>query len=199
MKKIILAFAFSFAVFGFANAQNITDIRKVDFSNYTHKIGKDTVKFKNGLQDIECSKDADGIPSGDIWNLEKSFVKYGDLDGDGKLEAMMSAVANVCGGNMVTNEAVLVYKLVKGKVVKLPEFEYFADACETGKVCPLSRNPGVSVAYDAKLKAIIVEQFYATEDDAICCPSHHSETWFKWDGAKFAETKKSKIVAVKSK
>lgn len=197
MKKLILAFAFSLAVFGFADAQNVTDIRKIDFTNYTHKIGKDTVKFKNGLQVVSCSKDAEGIPTGDIWSLEKSSVKYGDLDGDGKPEAMMSLVANICDGNMITNEAVLVYKLVKGKAVKLPEFEYYEDACEIGKVCPLSRNPGVSVAYDAKQKAIVVEQFYMTDDDAICCPSMHRETWYKWNGTKFSETKKSKIVAVK--
>lgn len=197
MKKIILAIAFSLSLCGFADAQNITDIRKVDFTNYTHKIGKDTVKFKNGLQVTACAKDAEGIPTGDIWSLEKASVKYGDLDGDGKPEAMMSVIANVCGGNMVTNEAVLVYKLVKGKIVKLPEFEYFDDGCETGKECGFSRSPGVTVEYDAKQKALVVDQFYMTDDDAICCPSLHRETWYKWDGAKFAETKKSRIVAVK--
>lgn len=197
MKKYILIFGLIICGISAAEAQKITDIRKVDFTNYTHKIGKDTVKFKNGLQVVACSKDAEGIPSGDIWNLEKSFVKYGDLDGDGKDEAMMSAVANVCGGNMVTNEAVLVYKLVKGKAVKLPEFEYYEDACETGKVCNFSRNPGVSVGYDKTAKALVVEQFYMTDDDAVCCPSQHRKTWFKWNGAKFAETKKSKLEPVK--
>lgn len=197
MKKIILAFAFSLAGFGFADAQNVTDIRKIDFTNYTHKIGNETVKFKDGLQVTACSKDAEGIPTGDIWSMEKASVKYGDLDGDGKPEAMMSLAANVCDGNMVTDEAVLVYKLVKGKAVKLPQFEYFDDGCETGKVCGFSRNPGVTVAYDAKQKAIIVDQYYMTDDDAICCPSLHRETWYKWDGVKFVEKRKSAIVAVK--
>ncbi len=197
MKHFILTIAFLMSVNGIAFAQKITDIRKVDFTNYTHKIGSETIKFKNGLQATECKKDADGIPSGDIWNLEKEFVQYGDLDGDGKDEAFMSAVANVCGGNMITNEAVLVYKLDKGKIVKLPEFEYFDEGCEPEKPCDFSRNPGVSVAYDSKSKAIVVETRYATENDAICCPSLRRETFYKWNGKEFTETKKSKIEAVK--
>lgn len=198
MKHFILTIAFLVSVNGVAFAQKITDIRKVDFTNYTHKIGSETVKFKDGLQETECQKDEDGIPSGDIWNLEKEFINYGDLDGDGKDEAFMSVIANVCSGNMVTNEAVLAYKLDNGKIVKLPEFEYFDEGCEPEETRDFVRNPGVSVAYDAKMKAIIVEQFYMTDEDAICCPSLRRKTFYKWNGTEFKETKKSKIEAVKT-
>lgn len=198
MKKLLLISAYLLIGVAFANAQNVTDIRKVNFTNYTHTIGGKTVKFKNGLQVTSCSKDAEGIPTGDIWSIEKSNVKYGDLDGDGKDEAIISTVANICDGNMITNEAVLVYKLTKGKPVKLPEFEYFDEGCETGKVCGFARNPGVSASYDAKTKTIVIETFFATEDDAICCPSLHRETWYKWNGKAFSEIKKSKIEKVKT-
>lgn len=193
MKKIILTIALLLSANIFVEAQKITDIRKVDFSNYTHRIGKDSIRFKDGLQIVSCSKDAEGIPSGDIWSLEKSAIKYGDLDGDGKDEAFMSLVANICDGNMITNEAVLVYKIANGKVVKLPEFEYFEEPCETGKQCELSRSAGVSVSYDAKEKAVVVATSFATDEDAICCPSFQRQTWFKWNGAKFVEAKKSEI------
>lgn len=193
MKKLIPAIAFLLAAASFAAAQEITDIQKVDFSNYTHKIGKDSIKFKDGLQTAACLKDTEGISSGEIWSLDKSTVKYGDLDGDGKAEAFMSAVANVCDGNMITNEAVLVYTLKKGKIIKLPEFEYFEAPCKTGEKCDLSRSPGVSVSFDEKAQAVIVDTSFSTDDDAICCPSFHRQTWFKWNGTKFTELKKSKI------
>lgn len=195
MKNSVLAFVF--IIFGFlaANAQNYTDIRKVDFQNYTHKIGDETIKFEDGLQTGSCSKDEEGIPNGDVWSVNQT--QYGDLDGDGKDEAFFAAIANICDGIMVTNEAVLVYKLEKGKVVKLPEFEYYDEGCETGKVCGFSRSPGVSVDYDKTLKMLIVGQSYSTEDDAICCPSLERNVWFKWNGAKFVEVKKSKIAPVK--
>ncbi|HQU86415.1 MAG TPA: hypothetical protein PKY59_25015 [Pyrinomonadaceae bacterium] len=195
MKNFILAFAFVIFGISAADAQNFTDIRKVDFQNYTHTIGNKSVKFEDGLQVGSCTKDAEGIPTGDVWSVNKT--QYGDLDGDGKEEAFFAAIANICDGNMVTNEAVLVYKLEKGKIVKLPEFEYYDEGCETGKVCGFSRSPGVSVDYDKTLKMLIVGQAYATEDDAICCPSLERNTWFKWDGAKFVEVKKSKITEVK--
>lgn len=198
MKYFILKIALLLSATIFVEAQKINDIRMVDFTNYTHKIGKDSIKFKDGLQVVSCSKNADGIPSGDIWSLEKSAIKYGDLDGDGKDEAFMPLVANICDGNMITNEAVLVYKIANGKAVKLPEFEYFDEGCEPNKVCDFSRSPGVSVEYDKDLKQLIVGQIYSTEDDAICCPSLERNTWFKWDGAKFVEMKKSKIEKVKT-
>lgn len=197
MKHFILTIAILISVNGIAFAQKITNIRQVDFTNYTHKIGDETIKFKNGLQKTECEIDENGIPSGDIWNIEKDFIHFGDLDGDGKEEAFISTIANVCSGNMITNEAVLVYKLQKGKIVKLPEFEYFEEACEIGKECDFARNPGVSLSYDAEMKAIVVETFFATDEDALCCPSLHLETWYKWDGSAFKQFKKSKIEPVK--
>lgn len=196
MKYFILAIVLLVSLSTPIAAQNNTDIRKVDFSNYTHKIGQLTVSLKNGLQPVACSKDADGIASGDVWSLEKAAVQYGDLDGDGRDEAFMPMVANICGGNMITNEAVLVYKIEKGKIVKLPEFDYFDEGCETGKTCDFSRSPGVGVSYDAKLKAIIVETSFSTGDDALCCPSLRRRAWFGWNGAKFVESQKSKIEKV---
>lgn len=198
MKSYVLIIALLLSANVFVSAQKIRDIRKIDFTNYTHKIGKESVKFKDGLQEVSCLKNSDGIPSSDIWNLEKSAIKYGDLDGDGIDEAFMSLVANICGGNMITNEAVLVYKIENGNAVNLPEFDYFEEPCETGKVCEFSRSAGVSVSYDSKEKSIVVETFFATDEDAICCPSFQRQAWFKWNGAKFVETNKSAIEKVKT-
>lgn len=178
------------------SAQKVTDIRKVDFLNYTHQFGERSVKLKNGLQDVSCSRDKDGIPSGDVWSMERSAIVFGDLDNDGIAEAMMSAVANVCDGNMITDEAVVVYKLEKGRIVRLPGFDYFREPCETGKPCELSRTPGVSLSYDNVARALVVETRYGDDNDAICCPSYRNETWFKWTGTNFTELKRSKITKV---
>ena len=183
-------------IFGAANfsAQSITDIKKVDFENFTHRIKTASVKMKNGLQIGSCTKDADGIPDGEIWNISKETIAYGDLDGDGKLEAVIPMSANVCGANMITDETVLVYTLKDGKAAKLPEFEYFDEGCKEGEEgCNYTRTAGVSVEYDAAAKAIIVSNYFGTDDDAVCCPSFLRKTWFGWDKTKFVELKRGKI------
>jgi hypothetical protein len=191
---LILTTLFTSAI----SAQTITDIKKVDFENFTHRIKTDSVKIKDGLQIGSCKKDADGVESGDIWNVSKETIGYGDLDGDGKAEAIVPMVANVCGANMITNETVLVYTLKAGKPTALPEFEYYDKGCEEGaEGCNYDRVMGVTVEYDAAAKAIAVANYFATDDDAICCPSFLRKTWFRWDKTKFVELKKGEIEANK--
>lgn len=198
MKKLFLLIPACLFLLNTISAQTVSDIRKVKFENFTFKIRNKTVKMKDGLQVDACPKDEDGMPSGDIWNVLPENIAYGDLNGDGKVEAIIPMIANVCGGNMLTDETVLVYTLKNGKPSKLPEFEYFDEGCQQGeKNCNFTRNPGVLVSYDAKLKALVVETFFATEDDSTCCPSLSRKTWYKWNGAEFTELKKSKIVAAK--
>jgi hypothetical protein len=198
MKKLFLLSLICFLLTNAAAAQTFANVRKINFANFTFKIAGKTVKMRDGLQTGVCPKDADGVPSGDIWNVLPENIAYGDLDGDGKEEAIIPMAANVCGGNMITDETVLVYTIKNGKPAKMPEFEYFDEGCKDGeKGCDFTRSPGVLVGYDAKLKALVVETFFATENDATCCPSLSRKTWYKWNGSTFAELKKSKIAVVK--
>jgi hypothetical protein len=196
MKKIsgLIVSIIAFAVF--ANAQATTDIKKIDFTNFTFQIQKKSVKMKDGLEETACQeKDSDGIATGDIWNVSAESIAYGDLNGDAKPEAIVPMIANICGGNMTTDEAVLIYTIKGGKISQLPTFEYYDEGCAAGeKGCNFSRTPGVTVTYDAKEKAIIVENYFSTEDDAICCPSLSRQTWYKWNGSAFVESKKGKII-----
>jgi len=194
MKKLTILIITIIALVSAGKAQ--TNLKGVDFTNFTFVIEKTKVKMKDGLQENACTKkDADGIPDGDIWSLEKESIAYGDLDGDGNEEAIISMIANVCGGNMVTNEAVLVYTMSKGKPLQLPTFDYYDEGCKAGeKDCNFSRNGGVLARYDGKEKAIIIETSFVTEADALCCPSFYRETWYKWDGSNFVEAKKGKIL-----
>jgi len=195
MKKIFISILFITVFAAFAGAQTTTDIKKIDFPNFTFEIGDLSIKMKDGLQVAACAeKDEDGVAMGDIWNVSSESVAYGDLNGDGQPEAIVPMVANVCGGNMITNEAVLIYTIKKGKIEQMPTFEYFDEGCKAGeKGCNFARSAGVSVRYDEKEKAIVVETSFSTDDDAICCPSLYRETWFKWNGSAFAELKKGKI------
>ncbi len=196
--KITCSLIFALSISASVNAQALTDIKKIDFTNFTHRVKTVSVKIKNGLQVGSCSKDDEGSPTGEIWNVDKENIAYGDLDGDGKAEAIVPMTANICGANMLTDEAVLVYTLKGGKATKLPEFEYSDDACEAGtEDCNLNRVPGVIVEYDVETKAIAVSNYFATEDDARCCPSFLRKSWFRWDKTKFVELKKGKIEASK--
>jgi len=196
MKNLSILILTIIAVTASANAQTITDIKKIDFTNFTFQIQKESVKMENGLQDKACAeKDADGIPSGDIWSVSADTIAYGDLDGDGKDEAIVPMIANICGGNMVTDEAVLVYTVKSGKLIQLPTFEYFDEACPPiSKGCTFDRSPGISVSYDAQKKSIVVETSFSTGEDAICCPSFYRQIWYKWNGKAFVESKKGQIL-----
>lgn len=177
------------------SAQNATNIRNVDFENFTFLIEKKTVRMTDGLQRGACSKkDIDGLANGDIWNVLPDNIAYGDLDGDGKEEAMVPLIANICSGNMITNEALLVYTIKNGKAVQMPIFNYYDEGCKAGeKACNFARNPGITVEYDAAEKALVIETYFGTSDDSSCCPSLSRKTWYKWNGTKFVETKKGKI------
>lgn len=194
MKKILTLTIAIMMFASFAIAQ--TDIKKVDFTNFSY-IGIEPipVKMKDGIQENACKeKSVDGIPVGDVWSLQKENIAYGDLNNDGKDEAIIPMIANICGGNMNTNEAVFVFTMTNGKPVQMPTFDYYDEGCKAGeKDCNFSRNGGVSVQYDEKEKAIIIQNSFSTDEDAICCPSLFRETWFKWDGSKFVEAKKGKI------
>jgi hypothetical protein len=196
MRKICGLIISITAFAAFANAQASTDIKKIDFTNFTFQIQKSSVKMKDGLEEKAClEKDADGIANGNIWNVSAESIAYGDLDGDDKPEAIVPLIANVCSGNMLTDETVLVYTVKGGKISRLPTFDYFDEGCKAGeKGCNFARTMGVIVSYDAPEKAIIVENSFSTDDDAICCPSLYRQTWFKWNGAKFTELKKGKII-----
>jgi hypothetical protein len=180
---------------GFATrAQTATDIRRVDFGNFTFRIGNPPITMEEGIQVGACAKRRGKEPTGDVWNVVPENIAYGDLDGDGREEAVVPIFANACGGTMITGERVLVYTLRGGRPTILPGFDYIDEGCEKGKECDFTRSPIPLVEYDAEEKAIVIQNRYQTEEDATCCPSRYRRTWYRWDGSRFRPYKKSEIM-----
>jgi hypothetical protein len=164
------------------------EIRKIDFANFTHRIGKDNITLKNGNQAGACGKNnaANGA-----WEIGE--IAYGDLDGDGEDEAAVSFTAEVCGGGGTLNDALLVYTYKGAETRRLPELDYADAGCEkNAKECPLTPVPGVGVSFDEANAAIVVEFRFRHDDDPICCPSYSRKTLYKWDGSKFFVEKRGK-------
>lgn len=177
-----------------ARAQAATGIRGVDFGNFTFTVGKTRIKMSDDIQVGACAKRRGRVPAGSVWNVVPENIAYGDLDGDGREEAVVPLFANACGGSMITGERVLVYTLRDGLPAALPEFDYIDEGCEKGKECDFTRNPVPLVEYDAEEKALVIENQYRTEDDATCCPSLYRRTWYRWDGSRFRPYKRSDVM-----
>ena len=180
---------------GFATqAQSAAHIRSVDFGNFTFRVGKSPITMRENLQVGACAKRQGEAPTGDVWNVVPENIAYGDLDGDGREEAVVPIFANACGGTIITGERVLVYTLRGGRPTALPEFDYVDKGCEKGKECGFTRSPVPLVKYDAEEKAVVIENQYQTEGDATCCPSLYRRTWYRWDGSGFRAYKKSDVM-----
>jgi len=180
---------------GFASqAQTATDIRSVDFGNFTFRIGNSRITMKESSQVGACARRRGKAPAGDVWNVVPENIAYGDLDGDGREEAIVPVFANMCGGTMITGERVLVYTLRAGRPAALPEFDYVDEGCEKGEECGFNRSPVPLVSYDAEEKAVVIENRYQTDEDATCCPSLYRRTWYRWDGSRLRAYKKSDVM-----
>lgn len=177
-----------------ARAQVATEIRNVDFGNFTFRVGNSRITMNENSQVGVCVKRRGERPAGSMWNVVPENIAYGDLDGDGREEAVVPLFANACGGTMITGERVLVYALRDGRPTLLPEFEYEDEGCEKGQECGFTRSPVPLVAYDPDEKALVIENRYQTEGDATCCPSLYRRTWYRWDGSRFRPYKKSDVM-----
>ena len=194
MSRALLLIA-SLLLSGFTTrAQTATDIRGVDFGNFTYRIDNSPVTMNEGIQVGACAKRRGRAPAGDVWNVVPENIAYGDLDGDGREEAAVPLFANACGGTIITGERVLVYTLRVGRPIALPEFDYVDEGCEKGKECGFSRSPVPLLVYDKDEKALVIENQYQTEGDATCCPSLYRRTWYRWDGSLFRAYKKSEVM-----
>jgi hypothetical protein len=153
-----LAIAFVFTV----NAQN--DIRKVDFKNFTYDVDVFEKKEKLTLKNGEFDRNTED----DKLFFTVEVEGYGDIDGDGKEEAVVTTMMNTGGtGNFSSG---IIFTMKGGKPVILTEFE------------------GGDRAYGGLVSAKIVEKELIVvrndpgETGGACCAEFHITSKYKWNG-----------------
>lgn len=165
-KKLSLI-AFVFALLLTVSAKAQSDIRKVDFNNFTYEMndlsGENKMKItvKNG----EYFRDDD---EDDKLYFKIMSVDYGDLNGDKKDEAIVITVLNTGGTGNFTNG--LVFTIKNNKPVILTEFEG-GDRADGGLVSAKVVN-----------NLLVVERNSPGENGGACCPEIIETTRYKWNG-----------------
>lgn len=158
--------AFSFSAF----AQS--DIRKVDFANFTYNVEIFETKEKLTVKDGEYSRDKED----DKLFFSAKVAGYGDLDGDGKEEAIVITVMNTGGTGNFTNG--LVFTMRGGKPVVLTEFEGG------------DRAYGGLVDASIKNKVLTVARYDVGESGGACCPEFIVTSHYNWNGSELSSAGK---------
>jgi hypothetical protein len=162
-----------FAIFAFASvaAFGQADIHGVDFKNFTYRpycIGKTpmTVRVKDG----EYSKETQADGYVDRFFFTITDVAYGDLNADGKDEAVVIGVCNTGGtGNFS---------------------EGFIYTQRTGKTVLAARFPGGDRAYGGLRETRVdggilsIDSNDVGEAGGACCPEYVITSQYKLSGAK---------------
>lgn len=150
------------------------DINKIDFQHFTYQpycAGEkpEKVTVKNG--EFSSEKEMDGYTNRFYFRVFDST--YGDLNGDGKMEAVILTVCNTGGtGNFS---------------------EGFIYTMKAGKPSLLARIDGGDRAYGGLRSAIvengllIVDRNDAGEEGGACCPEYAIKTTYKLNGTKLTE------------
>jgi hypothetical protein len=165
MKKILLLLSIT-TIFVFSvNAQN--DIRKVDFNN-----------FKYSILNLSGEKiEKITVKNGKSQKKKKSFSVevsgYGDLDGDGKDEAIIKTIQNTGGSGNFSNA--IIFTMKNGKPVVLTEF--------VGG----DRGDGGIISATIKDKMLIVEQNKLGEKGGACCPEFVTTTNYELKASKLVQ------------
>lgn len=172
MGLIVLGIACVFSV----NAQ--TDIRKVDFKNFTFEpfcVGDQPQKVT--VQNGEFSKETEEDGYTDRFFFSAAVDGYGDVDGDGKDEAIISSICNT-GGTGNFSEG-FIYTMKNGKPSLLSRIEGGDRAF--GGIIGMTIEKGI----------VMVDRNDAGENGAACCAEFAVKTNYKWNGKKLVESGKA--------
>jgi hypothetical protein len=164
MKKLFILLSLACAFSLSAVAQS--NIRKVDFKNFTYNVdifeSKEKIKVKDGTFDRNTSEEK--------LYFSVTVDSYGDLDGDGKEEAVVLTMMNTGGtGNFSSG---IIFTIKGGKPVVLTSFEG-GDRAYGGLVSAKIVN-----------KMLIVQQYDVGNAGGACCPEFVVTANYAWKGKK---------------
>lgn len=174
-KKQIFGIVFVLLLLFAATVYAQDDIRKIDFKNFTYVIGnlsgenKMKVTVKNG--EFFRNKEDDKL------YFSVQSVEYGDINGDGQDEAIVTTVYNSGGtGNFSDG---FVFTLKNGKPIVLTGFEG-GDRAYGGLVSAKVSN-GI----------LVVERNSPGEFGGSCCAEFIETTRYRWNGKQLAQIGKT--------
>ncbi|MEO8043239.1 MAG: hypothetical protein ABI646_11555 [Acidobacteriota bacterium] len=174
MKAFVVSIFVLFALTASVFAQ--ADIHKVDFKNFTHSVHclgetPERITVKNG----EYSKETQEDGYVDRFYLQVFEVVYGDVNGDGRDDAIVLTVCNT-GGTGHFSEG-LIYSM------------------RSGKPSLIARIPGGDRAYGGLRSArvekglLVVETNDVGEMGGACCPEFVVTTRYKVVGGKLQKSR----------
>lgn len=158
-------------------AKSISDIREVDFKNFTYRLEwakeKVLIRLRDGRQ-----VSADGAESG----LQR--ITYGDLTDDGSEEAIILLRGQSTRTSRTLDE-VFIYSLKNGKVVALAHFEGGRRGDYILSVGSLGSNFKVEGGLLILDQAILREGEYA--------PTQYYTTKYRWNDIQMVEVERSSL------
>lgn len=153
-----------------AGAKPKTGIRSVDFRNFTYdSIGNERVTLRKGRNLVK------GDYTSGTYGTQIGTIKYFDLDGDGKEEALVVLD--------YSQEAAGAYW----------EQHYFIFAYRDGKAQQIFHESRYkALGFRLKGKSLVIAAPYWKDNDGHCCPSQTEIATYSWRGNGFRASRKFK-------
>ncbi len=170
-------FVFIMLFFAVAAVQAQTDIRKVDFKNFTYSAfcageKPENIAVKDGQ--FEREKKMDGYV--DRMGFGIYSIEYGDLNGDGKDEAIILSSCNTGGTGQFSEGYVYTMKAGKPSLwVRIPGGD---------------RGDGGLVSAKAVAGLLVVEQNAMDASGGTCCPQFIETSTYRIVSGKLVESRK---------
>jgi hypothetical protein len=170
-KKQVFGIIFALSALFIASTNAQSDVRKIDFKNFTYEIGDSSGenKMKITVKNGEFFRNKED----DKFYFSVMSVEYGDINGDAKDEAIITTVYNSGGTGNFSDGWIFTFK--NGKPVVLTEFEG-GDRAYGGLV-----SAKVSDGF------LIVERNSPGENGGNCCAEFIETTRYKWNGTELVQ------------
>lgn len=175
MKKPLLILSLALIAVCAPLAQAQSDIRQIDFKNFTYSPAclekNEKLRAKNG----EYLRGTPGDPSSDLVYFKVVDVAYGDLTGDGAEEAVVSTLCNTGGTGQFTDG--IIFTMRSGKVV------------EIGALGAGDRAYGGIDSVKIENGLLKVGR-YGTDSGGACCPEYIETAAYRLTGNKLVQVGK---------
>lgn len=156
--------------------QTISDIRKIDFKNFTYEIHAFSARGETArLRNREFFSES--------LNCRLDKVIYGDLNSNGKTEAIVSLMCDA-GGTAGASEG-YIYTMAGNQVMLLAEFVSNGGDDGIG-----TRDISISNGL------LIVDRFVPGNSDGNCCPSYHRSTTYRLNGTSLSKVSQSRLAKI---